>query len=163
MFLKLRYAMAGRPAREADAMTLTPIAPQGSTEPHGRPAWAQVETKLTRDRGSPQQSTSAPPAEGAKDLLGTLTPSCDSVTRRHRRNVQRRFSLSLLHHRIGEEEGDGVRLLVVVGASDALDCCSWRRLVAAQRWSARGSREARRNLVVHFIAVAQDQDSFDPF
>jgi hypothetical protein len=53
--------------------------------------------------------------------------------RRHRRNVQRRFSLSLLHHRIGEEEGDGVRLLVVVGASDALDCCSWRRLVAAQR------------------------------
>ena len=127
MFLKLRYAMAGRPAREADAMTFTPIAPQGSTEPHGRPTWAQVETKLTRDRGSPQQSTSAPPAEGAKDLLGTLTPSCDSVTRRHRRNVQRRFSLSLLHHRIGEEEGDGVRLLVVVGASDALDCCSWRR------------------------------------
>ena len=46
--------------------------------------------------------------------------------RRHTRDVQRRFSLSLLHHGIGEEEGDGVRLLIVIGASDALDCCSWR-------------------------------------
>jgi hypothetical protein len=75
-------------------------------------------------------------------------PSSRAIAARHssrrRRHRQREpapsqaqrttpFQPSLLHHRIGEEEGDGVRLLVVVGASDALDCCSWRRLVAAQR------------------------------
>ena len=36
-------------------------------------------------------------------------------------------------------------------------------LNASPNWSVRGPREARRNLVIHFIAVAQDQDSFDPF
>jgi hypothetical protein len=89
---------------------------------------------------------------------------------RHRRNVQRRFSLSLLHHRIGEEEGDGVRLLVVVGASDALDCCSWRRLVAAQRGmsvrlrqTGRPVARVKRDAISSYISSLLDQDSFDPF